>query len=60
MIGKLEVACSVAPARCCRFFSLVLLPCVEEDIEQNRDHKLNYHYYESLKKESQETSSRFS
>jgi len=31
-----------------RFFNLVLLPAIREDIQKNK--RLNYHYYESLKK----------
>eukprot|EP00920_Eleutheroschizon_duboscqi_P040403 GHVT01096755.1.p1 GENE.GHVT01096755.1~~GHVT01096755.1.p1 ORF type:complete len:438 (+),score=63.41 GHVT01096755.1:3037-4350(+) len=41
-------ASNLNPAMAQRFYSLVLLPAVREDIAANR--KLNFHYYQALKK----------
>ncbi|CEM22182.1 unnamed protein product [Vitrella brassicaformis CCMP3155] len=41
-------ASNMTPAMAQRFYNLVLLPAVREDIQANR--RLNFHYYEALKK----------
>uniref|UniRef100_A0A0G4GH02 Bystin n=1 Tax=Chromera velia CCMP2878 TaxID=1169474 RepID=A0A0G4GH02_9ALVE len=41
-------ASSLRPRQAQRFYNLVLLPAVRDDISSNK--RLNYHYYEALKK----------